>query len=744
MLKLIPLFLLGLTIANLIVVASEPVPESSETWDFVVGEDKYEDSAALDLRVLNEKVAGEHGFVKLSPDGNSFLRGDGEPLRFWAAGERTNDAKLPELKRQARYLAKRGVNALRIFAMLPPTGPNSQITDVNERELDCVFRTVAAMKSAGIYTIVDGYWAGSSAIQKDWGVMRCGKANLEDMVYIDPKVQTGYKAWMKALLTRKNPYTDIPLAEDPAVAIIQLQNEDSLLWWGIGGLKDDALLSLRQKFADFLKKKYGSSEKAPDSWKTCAGTTPPDEFAKGLPGFLHIWDLTRDGAAQKGSAPGFGARTADQLEFLATIMKQFNSEMTTYLRKELGCKQLINANNWRTVDLVTTQDAEYWADSTDDVTARNIYVGGAHDGPNNGWMIAAGHLYSDKSLLLDPRNLPTNVRMVEGHPYILSEVLWCPPNLYQSEAALVMAGQQSLTGLGAACWFCNYASEWERGSATKWTYSTPMQIGQFPAAALIYRNGYVKAGEPAVVEHRSLQDMWDRKTPLFSEEPGWDPNRDQGNRPPASSIKTALDPLACLVGPCRVKFDSDPSKSTAVDLSKYIDHEKKTVRSITGEIDLNYGVGIYRIDAPKAQLAVGFLAAAGVQKLSGIEIDCKNKYGAVAVVSLDGKPLKESAKVLVQIGSTARPTGWATVPAKIKHGNETIDGFRITSTGKMPWQVRSAVGTLSINNARLTKGTVLDPNGLATDAPVQLQPGDGKVTLTLPSNALYVILSAPN
>ena len=45
-------------------------------------------------------------------------------------------------------------------------------------------------------------------------------------------MQKGFKAWMKALYTTKNPYTGLTLGEDPAVAIIELQNEDSLLWWG--------------------------------------------------------------------------------------------------------------------------------------------------------------------------------------------------------------------------------------------------------------------------------------------------------------------------------------------------------------------------------------------------------------------------------------------------------------------------------------------------------------------------------
>ena len=89
----------------------------------------------------------------------------------------------------------------------------------------------------------------------------------------------------------------------------------------------------------------------------------PDAWDKGLPGFMHAWDLTRDARAKNGKIPGFEQRAAaDQTEFLARLMHKFNSEMAAYLRDELHCKQLINANNWRTADLAMTQDAEYWAD----------------------------------------------------------------------------------------------------------------------------------------------------------------------------------------------------------------------------------------------------------------------------------------------------------------------------------------------------------------------------------------------
>ena len=721
----------------------EPIPafKPGQTWDFDPQPDKFDAAAVLDLSYLNEKAAGEHGFIRLSKDGNSFVRGDGEPVRFWAAGERTGaDQKLETLQRQARFLAKRGVNALRIFAMLPPTARDSKVTDVNEKELDCVFKVVAAMKGAGIYTIIDGYWAVSTAIQPGWDVANSGRKNLEGLLYFDPKTQAGYKAWMKALYDRPNPYTGIRLADEPAVAIIQLQNEDSLIWWGFSSLQGEALTQIRQRFAEFLSGKYGSLEKARAAWQNYRAEVVADDWEHDLPGFGHIWDLTRDGWAKKGGRPGFLQRSADELEFLARLTYRFNADTVAYLRKELGCKQLINADNWRTVDLVTTQDAEYWSCTATDVMARNIYTGGMHQGVNNGWQILPGHTYSDASMIKEPLSLPTNVKQPAGHPYILTEVLWCPPNLYQSEAPLMVAAQQALTGLGAACWFSNWVAEWDQSPATKWTYSTPMQIGQFPAAALLYRQGFVRAGEPAIVEQRSLQDLWERKTPLISEEPGWDPNRDQGNMPLTSSIKTVLDPLAYLVGPVRVVYDGDPAKSTAVDLAKYIDRDHKIVRSITGEIETDYGRGIYRVNAPKAQAVAGFLGEAGPQRLADVEITCRNRYAAIMLVPLDDRPIRESGKVLVQVGTLARPTGWTATPTRARINGKQSDCLRILATGKAPWQVENADATLTIANSRLTKAVLLDSNGVATQTAVEIKQADGKASVVLPANTIYLVL----
>src|SRR5829696_3539396 len=56
-----------------------------DTWEFNPPEEKFAADCLLDLRSMNEAVAGEHGPIRLSADGMSFVRGDGQPIRFWAA-----------------------------------------------------------------------------------------------------------------------------------------------------------------------------------------------------------------------------------------------------------------------------------------------------------------------------------------------------------------------------------------------------------------------------------------------------------------------------------------------------------------------------------------------------------------------------------------------------------------------------------------------------------------------------------
>ena len=538
-------------------------------WAFQPPRDEFSSQSLLDLRSLNGKFAGEHGFLTRTADGNDFAFADGTPARFWAV----NDGALNKnLARHARFLAKRGINMVRLFSNITPTGKDLMDTDRADR--DHFWKGVAAMKKEGIYVTYSPYWAGPARVKPSMGVLDTGGGGNWGLLFFDKKLQAAYKHWMKQVLAETNPYTGIPLAQDPTLAIIQIQNEDSLLFWTCQGIKGSAKKELRRQFGEFLTKKYGSLEMAKQAWggaAPSAGQDGPDDFAQGEAALYITWVLT-----QRGGSAGQQQRCADQMQFFTETMHAFNKMIGDYLKNELGCKQLVNAGNWRTADNVTMLDAERWSYTANEVMAVNRYYGGAHEGKNNGWAIANGDRFTDDCVMLRPREMPLTLKQVDGFPMMITESSWVPPQGYQSEGPFLVAAYQSLTGIDAYYWFATSEEDWRQpGSANgfmpsegKWVCATPMLMGQWPAAALMYRLGYIRQGEPVVYEQRPLEDLWRRRMPIIAEDAGYDPNRDKANMSKESNVKDGVNPLAYLVGPVVVKYGGDPSKSRTVDLSR--------------------------------------------------------------------------------------------------------------------------------------------------------------------------------
>ncbi|MBI3830014.1 MAG: hypothetical protein HY291_10880 [Planctomycetes bacterium] len=709
------------------------------SWAFRPAKDTFSADALLDLRNLNEKEAGESGFVTRSKDGNDFVLGNGKPARFWALNDGANARGKVDLARHARFIAKRGINMIRLHTDIT-TG--SSLTEINAKERDNFWKAVAAFKKEGIYVTYSPYWAGAAHIKPSLGYLDDGGNKNWGLLFFDKKLQEAYKGWMKQVLTEKNPYTGIPLAQDPALAIIQIQNEDSLLFYTAQGIKGPAKTELRKQFAEWLKKKYGSLEKAKTAWNGAAipaDQDKPDDFENGEAALCIVWELT-----QRRNGPDFQKRVSDQMQFITETMYTFNKTIGDYLKNDLGCKQLVNAGNWRTADNVIQLDTERWSYSANEVMAVNRYYGGEHTGKNNGWAIVNGDTFTDESALFNPRAIPVTLKQPEGFPIMITESSWVPPQGYQAEGPFLISSYQSLNGVDAYFWFATGEEDWRHpGSANgflpsegKWVCATPMLMGQWPATALLYRKSYVRQGEPAVREERTLDDLWQRKMPIIAEDAGYDPNRDKDSLSKESNIKDGVNPLAYLAGPVTVKYGGDPAKSTVAGLTKLIDEGKRTVRSLTNELELDYGKGICTLSAPKAQGVTGFLKkAGGTFKLPDLEIASGNEYAAVLAVSMDEKDLKNSEKILVQAGTTERPTGWKTEPCKV--GKK--DGERIVSFGKAPWQIVNADVTVTVRNAALKTAVVLDPNGMSVKE-IPLEDAGGGKRFKFPADALYVVL----
>jgi hypothetical protein len=709
-------------------------PPAIGTWAFTYPHHAPSARAALDLRYLNEKEAGQSGFVRRTPDGNGFALGDGTPVRFWAVGSGMYAQPPDVVARHVRFLAKIGVNLVRLHAEISPKGKGSKINAVDQAEIGRIMRFVAAAKKEGIYTTISPYWANPKPAEA-WGIADyASTTDLWGLLFFNETLQDAYKGWVRALYTQVNPATGIPLAQDPAVALIQIQNEDSLLFWTIESLRPAQKEILGKKFGAWLVKKYGSLDQARRAWNDVAHED--DHFERGRVGFFNVWHMT---IPQTG---GMDRRIGDQLQFYAETQHAFYADMVAFHRDTLGCRQLINASNWKSADPIRLEDVERWTYTPTDVIAVNrYYTGGSHIGENSGWQIAPGHQFSQQSALLDPRELPLNLKQVVGHPMILSESLWVGPLAYQSEGPFLVSVYQSLTGVDAFYWYMATDVEFSDSPQYKWLASSPAVMGGFPAAALMFRLGYIKQGEPVVHEERTLEGLWKRETPVIAEGRSFDPNRDRGHVVGSTELQAGVDPLAFLVGPVEVKFGGDPARTRVVDLSRYIDGPNKIVKSITGEVTLDHGKGLCTLDAPRAQGACGFLARAGVIALSDVAIRARNGYAAAVLVALDDRPLSSSRRILVQVVTSARPTGWKTRASEFpgEGGKTTVQGFQILQTGTPPYRfVNTEVG-LVVRNPFLAKATLLDTAGYPVKEVAVTRARDD-LSIQLPLNTMYLIL----
>jgi len=730
--------------------ATTPVTTVGEegTWPFTPADDPFSNDALLDLRYLNEKQAGETGFIHLSADGVSFVKGNGEPIRFWSVVSGGYRLEPQQMETHCRYLAKLGVNMARLHTQLCNSEEGARLTDVNEKELDGIFRFVATAKKHGIYVTLSPYWANVGKVPASWGL-----ANYDQgpwgLLFFNDQMQAGYKAWVRELYTRTNPYTGLPLKDDPAVAIAQVQNEDSLLFYTMQDIKEPYAGELRGKFGDWLKARYGSLAQAQAAWGNAQHEQ--DNFEQGEVGLYIIWRLTSEAPR---SSPDEAKRMADELEFLGWMQHRFYADMGDYMRKELGLKQLINATNWRSADPVLLDDVERWTYTANDVIAVNRYTGVIHSGEMVGWRVDPGQYFLSQSVLTHPETFPAALKQVVGYPMIITESAWVHPTDYQTEGPFLAAAYCSLTGVDSLYWFAYGDPSWTlnpvwpwwqaaggQNSIKKWEGSVPQQAGMFPAAALAFRLGYIQPADKAVVyEERSLGDLWTRKVPIISEEGKFDPNRDVGDFAPKSLVKQEVERLAFMVGPVQVKYGGDSVNNAVADLSKYIDRNQGKVRSVTGQIELDYRTGLCTVDAPQFQGVAGFLKRAGGRfALSAATINCDNDYATIIVTALDGKPLRESGRILIQVGTEAHLNGWTVRDAEFDSGGQKLQGKQIVATGAPPWRLTDTKATLTIKNPTISKATLLDVNGYrAADVSVQRQ-GDALI-VELPGNTMYLVV----
>ncbi|ACB75426.1 hypothetical protein [Opitutus terrae] len=273
------------------VLGAEAVPAGWFLWPAV----EPQDGSALDASELNARPAGSLGRVEVR-DGH-FVTEQGGALRFWGANLSSNE-NFPDAataERLARRMAKGGINIVRLHhldnnwsvqsrgSLWSPDDPRR--IQIDPQQLDKLHRLVAELKRQGIYSNVNLKVSRTFSTADGFPESIAQTPTFNKRVdYFQRRMIELQKDYARQLLGTKNPYTGLSLAEDPAVAIVEINNENSLLGLrtrdvgrDLEKLPEPFRGELTQLWNTWLAKRYPGVEALAAAWQQ--GATPSGKSA---------------------------------------------------------------------------------------------------------------------------------------------------------------------------------------------------------------------------------------------------------------------------------------------------------------------------------------------------------------------------------------------------------------------------------------------------------------------------------
>lgn len=250
----------------------------TEMFPFVISYDAQEN--VVNMAHLLDAPAGKHGFVRVKEGRFATDKG---PIRFHATNL-TGPANFPthaEADRMADRMARFGINCVRLHYFDSTYGNFMQeqqqgiLTEDfrTRRQLDPAQRDkqdylIAAFKKRGIYVNINLHVA-RTLDARDGFAPGTPWAN-KGVDAFDPRIIELEKEYARDLLTHVNPYTGLSYTDDPCVAMVELNNEDSIFNQYFGGgldhLGQPYATLFRNQWNEWLLAKYGTTEKMRAHW----------------------------------------------------------------------------------------------------------------------------------------------------------------------------------------------------------------------------------------------------------------------------------------------------------------------------------------------------------------------------------------------------------------------------------------------------------------------------------------------
>lgn len=616
------------------------------TFDFYLPWDDCEKNF-IDLSWMNDKPAGSAGFIHAGQDGHLYAAD--KRIKFFGV-DITGASCFPE-QFQARAIAKRmakfGINIVR-FHLMDMQSQNyifkpGSTRDLDPDSLDRLDYFFAQLKENGIYADLNLLCGRDFATSDGLPAEISGLSWKQKQVpcfYYEPLIEL-QKEYAQKLYNRKNPYTGTNYTEDPAVAIVEIINENGLLQGWLTGTLDkvtgDILDNLRKKWNDYLTAKYKNNAALKDAW---GGV----DFTKGGQS-LDEKTMKTVMLAYKASVPE--AELNDWIGFLYATEEKYWETMRSYIKDDLKMKSIVmgtivgcsTPNMMAGFDMVDAH--AYWQHPSF---------------PHSDW---SNTDWSEKNATMVTEFGGGTIgdlamRRVYGKPFCVSEYNHPAPNTYSNEAYIFLSAYAALQdwdaifGYTYADFSTAFGSKRINGFFDLDTH--PGKMVSFIPAAYIFRRGDISTAKTLATVKLTKQDELELL-----------PFAQQWVLVDAKSKDVAKD--SALIHRTAIIPDGFTGTVNSISMESIVPGDDYF--SDTREIEWAPGDGVFKINSAKEKALLGFI--------------CNKDFNLSGVKFKIGKAMQN----------------WALITMSLVNGDNFKKGpgkILITASGavantKMVWQI---------------------------------------------------------
>lgn len=689
-----------------------------------------EPGSALDFTdvVPHHAPAGKFGRVVATKEGKFAFDQRATPARFYGVDLCCSSQFLPHKLADllAERLVRLGYNTVRIHHYerdLVERGPGG--IRLRPDKLDQFDYLFAALKRCGIYVTTDLYVSrlvaladvyedhsqeeaagqAKASAQGDWwtfenfynvGPADFGVQDFKMAVYVNDRAYENYKAFARALLDHRNPYTKLRYADDPALGWLSLMNEDCPGNF-LGGLKGKLRDDWQRAWNRWLAARFPDRQALACALGNLADGQDPAQGNVPL-------------QAIRGQGPGVVLFNV----FVAEVQRRFLDRTRTFLRDEMRCRALLSdCNGW--TNPVQLQAVRSGFDYVDD------------------------HFYVDHPHFLSPLRLPPSrlpnanpiaggasggrtcaFTRLFGKPFTITEFNYCAPGQFRGVGGMLtgaLAAIQDWDGL----WRHVYSYHRENITRPAAMYyfdvaADPLTQAAERAALCLFLRGDLQPAKHSVAITSTPEALLGSAKASGDRAPSWDRlawlTRVGWKIGGTSHAAEAALPLAFPGG------ESNPlaagTEKTILDAfagrrwlpaDNRTDLKKNRIQSETGEVTVDAPEGILTLDT--ARTAGGFAPAGKRIETRAAAIEVLDTHATVWVSSLDGEPIARSKRLLVTHLTDLQNTG-----------TRYADASRqlLLAWGQLPHLVRAgrATVTLRLQHAEWAKVYSLAVNGKRT------------------------------